>query len=75
MENHEMGHAKVYFSLFAVEAFSVRRLILVVSPLIMLHLHGGNAMSAPSLPYSQTHTTNHTHPAVINVSDLLSQAY
>lgn len=53
MENHRMGHAKVYFSLFAVEAFSVLRLILVVSPLIMLHLHGGCAKSA-------------THPAYTN---------
>lgn len=36
MESHGMGRAKVYFSLSAVEAFSVLRLILVVRPLITL---------------------------------------
>lgn len=46
------------FSLFAAEAFSALRLILVLSPLIMLHLHGGNATSAsPPAIYTDTHHT------------------
>lgn len=63
-ESHGTGYAMVYFPLFAVEALSVLRLILVVSPLIMLHLHGRNAESAPPLPYKQAH---HMHHAITYV--------
>ncbi len=66
MEDHGMGHAKVYFSLFAAEAFSVLRLILVLSPLIMLHLHGGNAKSASPPCHLHRHTP-HTHHVIIYV--------
>lgn len=57
MGNHGMGHAKGYFSLFAVEAFSVLHLILVVSPLIILHLHGENASQHLPRHIQNTHHT------------------
>lgn len=62
------------FLLLLWKLFSVLHLILLPSPLILLHLHGENAKAAtqPATYYS-TQNTRHTHSTIISVWDLLSQ--
>ena len=55
-----MGCDMVCFSPFAVEALSLPCLFLMVSPFIMLHLHGGNTESASSR-YKNKHTPHMNH--------------
>lgn len=55
MDSHIMDMLSVFLSILEAVFFFLRRLNLMVSPLVMLHLHGGDAQSASSPQYMQTH--------------------